>query len=209
MARGGRGFGHHRFPHRQVECEPFAPRNACVGVVFGVGPGARVQAGPCLIQINPGVGICLQRQPGEFGDVSRRGRIFHMADNRLRFGQDQHISGAVGQPRLGIDAFGLGRVIPVIGQRRAVDDLRLDHRRFAHLLERCLQHRWQGWAYQRMPDEQNISQQRQHSHTNPRQMAGSATIAGTSAASHHLPKPPAAQFRPRCMDSPPVPCAAI
>ena len=125
MARQGGSLRDRALPQWQIECQTFAPRDACPLIACNHRAGGRFQTGPGFIQIHAGVGVGRHGKPCEFGDVFGCVRPRNIRCKRLGFGQDQDIGAAICQPCAGINAFSLCRMIPVIRQRCAIDDLRL------------------------------------------------------------------------------------
>ena len=157
-------------PQGQVLRHLFAPRQALAR------PG-----GPAFEQIDPHLGVGRARQIGKARDIARRVRPFHMLRHRDRLGQDQRIGRAQRQTRPRVHPFGIGRVFPVKPQRRAIDDLRLNHRRALHLAQGLFGQHRQIAPKEAVPHHQHICQNRKHRHGLPFQHSTRRITR------HHLP----------------------
>ena len=116
VARQSGGLGDGALPQRQIQRQAFSPRDARAFIAVDHHAGPRFQAGPCFIKIDAGFGVGLYRQRGKLCDLFGGCRPFDIGGKGLGFGHNQHICAANRQRRAPVNAFGLGGVIPVIGQ---------------------------------------------------------------------------------------------
>ena len=152
------------FPQRQVGCDAVTPGRCSAGVAFDHRAGAGLQARPGFGQENLDIRVVGEGQRRIIRRPVPRRPCRDMRHQRHRLGQHQHPDPAPGQSGAGIDTLGLGPVIPVPGQGRAIDDLIFDAGRLAEVLQRRPGQRWQIGAEQAVPDKENIGNQRQQPH---------------------------------------------
>ena len=168
--RGRRGLQRGIFPQDQIGGDPHPPRHAACGIIRRGRGGAGVQRRPCFIKVNPGGGVGLHGKCGKAGGVAGGVGVLQVDGKGLRLGQDQHVGFAHRQHLAGVDAFSLGGAVPVVAERRAVDDLGLNGRRRVHRAQRRRDGGRQVGADETVPDIQNVGQKGKQGHQTLRSM---------------------------------------
>ena len=115
-------------PAWQILLEPLPPRGCSAFVKGHLGASAAVETVPGLLQVELHIRVGAAGQLIELGHGFFGVAPFQVIGQRDCLGDDHRIHRR-GQPLAGIDAFGVFGVLPIVAERRAIDDLGLDRDR--------------------------------------------------------------------------------